>query len=97
MSPRAPDSQEAIYYGEDEEVELTNWEEMFKNHIEETKLLEKVREEKIEKADKKEKSWELLRVCTAFIKENESSWTMETGGPRLKQKIENKNRRLELA
>ena len=67
MSPKAPDSQEAIYYGENEEVELTNWEEMFKNHVEETKMLEKVREEKIEKADKKEKSWELLRVCLVML------------------------------
>ena len=55
------------------------------------------RSEQIEKADKKEKSWELLRECTAFLKENEKSWVMETGGHKLKQKIENKNRRLELA
>ena len=59
--------------------------------------MDKIREEQIEKADKKEKSWELLRECTAFLKENESSWTMETGGPKLKQKVENKNKRLELA
>ena len=59
--------------------------------------MDKIREEQIEKADKKEKSWELLRECTAFLKENEKSWVMETGGHKLNQKIENKNRRLELA
>ena len=35
---------------------MVNWEEIFQNHIEETRRLEKVREVKIEKADKKEKS-----------------------------------------
>jgi hypothetical protein len=40
------------------------WEEKFRAHIEETNRLEKEREDKIERADKKEQSWQLLRECT---------------------------------
>ena len=29
--------QKVIYYGDEEEVEMTNWEEEFKKHLEETK------------------------------------------------------------
>ena len=56
MSNEAVQSQEAIYYGEEEEVEMTNWEDIFKKHVAETRKLDNIREEKIEKADKKEKS-----------------------------------------
>ena len=40
--------------------------------MEETRRLDKIREDQIEKTDKKEKSWELLRECTSFLKENEN-------------------------
>ena len=97
MSSEAVQSQEAIYYGEEEEVEMTNWEEIFLRHVEETRRLDKIREDQIEKADKKEKSWELHRECTAFLEENETTWILESGGHKLRQKQENKNRRLELS
>ena len=51
----------------------------------------------MEKAEKKEKSWELLRECTNFLKQNEKNWKVEADRPRLKKKQEDKNRRLELA
>ena len=54
--PEPKQSHEGVNYGEEQAVEMVNWEEIFQNHIEETRRLEKVREEKIEKADKKEKS-----------------------------------------
>ena len=76
---------------------MVNWEEIFQSHIEKTRRLENVREENNEKEDKKEKSLELLRDCTSFLKENEKSWITEAGGPKLKKKKENKNRKLELA
>ena len=55
------------------------------------------REENIERASKKEKSWELLRECTKFIKENEKTWILDPGAPKQKTKQENKKRKLELA
>ena len=39
--------------------------------------MEKEREARIEKKEKQEKSWELLRVCMAYLKENEKSWKIE--------------------
>ena len=56
---------------------MTNWEETFKAHIEETNRLEREREDKIERADKKEQSWKLLRECTRFLRENEKCWKEE--------------------
>ena len=51
-----------------------NWEDKFREHIEETERQNREREEKIERAEKMEKSWELLRECMAYLKENEKSW-----------------------
>ena len=39
--------------------------------------MEKEREAKIEEKEKKERSWELLRLCTSYLKENEKSWKIE--------------------
>ena len=54
--PEPQPSEDGIQYGEEQTVEMVNWEEIFHNNIEETRRLEKSREDKIEKADKKEKS-----------------------------------------
>ena len=51
----------------------------------------------MEKAEKKEKSWELLRECPTILKQNKKTWKIETDRPRLKKKQEDKNRRLEIA
>ena len=40
--------------------EWVNWEQIFRDHLEETKMLNKEREERIESKQRKEKSWELL-------------------------------------
>ena len=64
-------------YGDTEEVELVNWEEAFTQHIEETKRLNKEKEELLEKKNKKQKSWEMLRTCVEYIKENEKKWKVE--------------------
>ena len=87
----------AIYYGEEEEVELINWEEEFKKHLEETKRMNSEREEKIERAAKMEKSWELLRECSNFLRDNEKKWLIDGETTKQKTKAENKARRLELA
>ena len=60
-----------IFYGEEREVELINWEVEFERHVRETREAEKERENQIERKTKKEKSWELLRECTKFLRENE--------------------------
>ena len=41
---------EGIYLGQEQEVELVDWEEIFKNHIAETRILEKERIEKKERS-----------------------------------------------
>ena len=58
--------------------------------------MERDRQELLERAERKEKSWELLRECTSFIKQNEKNWKFNEK-PKVKQKQENKNRRLALA
>ena len=81
-----------IYYGETQDIETVNWEEVFKKHLEETARINKEREEKIERAQKQEKSWELLKECIGFLKENEKAWKIEED-ERLteRQKKEKKN------
>ena len=77
-SQETPDTTHEIQYGP--EIcgqELVNREENFRRHIEETRRLDKEREDLIEEAQKKEKSWELLRVCTTYLKENEKNWKQE--------------------
>ena len=39
--------------------------------------MEKEAEERIERKLRKESSWQLLRECTTFLKENEKSWKIE--------------------
>ena len=58
-------------------MELIDWEEKFKSHIEETKRLEKETEDRIERSEKREQSWQLLRECTRFLRENEKGWKEE--------------------
>ena len=70
--------QETDSYGQEAaEGELVDWATIFKAHMEETRRMNREREEKIEKAQKKEKSWELLRECTNYLKENEKAWKQE--------------------
>ena len=66
-----------IYQGQEEKVEMVDWEEIFKSHIAETRKLEKERIDKKERAENKEKSWELLRECTRYLKDNEKKWKIE--------------------
>ena len=44
-----------------------------------------------------EKSWELLRECTSFLRENEKKWLLDGDTAKQKTKAENKKRRLEIA
>lgn len=64
-------------YGEAEELEMVNLDEAFKQHIEERKRLNKEKGELLERKKKKQKSWEMLRTCGEFIKENENKWKVE--------------------
>ena len=81
-----------------ESIELVDWEDIFKKHLEETRKIEKEREEKIDTAEKKTKSWLLLRECTRFLRENEKKWQfLNNQMPKMKRKEEEKTRRLELA
>ena len=67
-----------VHYGpEHHDQELVNWEEIFRLHVEETKRLDREKDSLIETAQKKETSWELLRECTRYLKENEKNWKLE--------------------
>ena len=76
---------------------MVDWESIFTKHLEETRRLENEKQEQIELANKKEKSWELLRECTSFLKQNETTRKIDLEKPHLKKKQEDKQRRLELA
>ena len=80
------------------QFEIINWEEIFHKHLEENREIERARQEKIEKKEKKEQSWQLLRECRNFLRENEKTWKfIENEKPKLKKKAEEKNKRLTLA
>ena len=66
-----------IVYGELEEVEVINWDEAFKQHLEESARLQQEIDERLEAQNKKKQSWELLRTCVDFIKTNEKIWKIE--------------------
>ena len=72
-----PPSNSGVHYGQEHAVELVNWEEEFKAHVQETKRPQQESETRIEKAQKSEKSWELLKECTRYLKENDKSWKQE--------------------
>ena len=46
-------------------------------HREEMREEEKDREERKERASNLEKSWELMRMCTQYIRENNKNWKDE--------------------
>ena len=70
--------QPKVFYDRVEEVELDeDWEEKFRKHMEETKRLEREAEELKERKEKKESSWQLLKECTRYLKENEPKWKTE--------------------
>ena len=96
-----PHEYHPVYYGQTVEVELVNWEEKFQKHVEEMAQIEKEREERIEDAQKKEKSWELLRECRKFLMENEKNWKIESEERRTKttkkaQRLKDVERKKEL-
>ena len=71
-------AQPKVFYGREEEVELDeDWEEKFRKHMEETRRLERESEELKERKEKKENSWQLLKECTKYLKENEPKWKTE--------------------
>ena len=92
-----PQDLEGVHYGEAREAEMVDWEAIFSKHLEETRRMENERQEQIDKANKKENSWEALRECTSFLKEIKKTWKIDLEKPKLKKKQEDKQRRLELA
>ena len=59
-----------VVQGPEETVKLVDWQEMFTQHIAETRRKERDRLAKKQLAEKKEESWSLLRECIKFLKEN---------------------------
>ena len=69
---------QGVYHGqEQQEAETVDWEEIFKVHVAETRRLEREAAARIERSQKSEKSWELLRLCKEYLKENEQTWKQE--------------------
>ena len=96
--PEVPAQERHVHLGETETHEMVDWEHIFHKHLEETREMEKARMEQIEKAEKKEQSWQLLRECRNYLRENENHWQfLNNEKPKMKKKQEEKNRRLELS
>ena len=96
--PEVPATRRHVQQGEATNCEMIDWEPVFKKHLEETRELERCRKEKIERAEKKEQSWLLLRECKEFLRDNEKTWHfLDNEKPKMKKKQEEKNRRLELS
>ena len=55
-------------------MEILDWDTLIYKHRESIRKEERERKEKQEKAEKNKDSWELLRMCRDFIKENGRSW-----------------------
>ena len=51
-----------------------NWEEIRKERNQQKEKEEKLRKTRMDIANAKEKSWELLRLCIEYLKENEPEW-----------------------
>ena len=51
-----------------------DWGEKIRNHREELDRAEKERENRLERSKKQEKSWELFRLCSKFLRENCEGW-----------------------
>ena len=97
--PEVPATERHAQQGEEvTNCEMIDWESVFQKHLEETRELERCRKEKIERAEKKEQSWLLLRECKEFLRDNEKTWHfLDNEKPKMKKKQEEKNRRLELS
>ena len=57
-------------YEQEERFEYINWKEKLKEHKETLAREEKKMNEKILRAEKMKKGWELLRICMQFIRDN---------------------------
>ena len=64
-------------FGEEEKWEIYDWEGKMKEYKRELEVQERRRSEKIERAKKLEKSWELMRLCKEFIQKNSTVWKDE--------------------
>ena len=60
-----------------EEARAIITENFLEKDLEETARIVKERKDRIEEAEKQEKSWELLRECVGYIKENKKAWKRE--------------------
>ena len=95
LHPTTPVSPQE-YFLNGEKVEfMQNWEERIHQHREEIDKENKEREKRVEEKEKKEKSWELLRQCRDYLKENEKNWKIEmTERERKRIQEEERERRL---
>ena len=69
-----PEENQHTYQLKDEEVEIVDWEAIFSEHRKTIDEENSAREERLEEVKKKEASWELMRLCTNFLKENDQKW-----------------------
>jgi hypothetical protein len=75
---------------------IIDWEVIFEEHKRDLEKEERVRRERLTKADKMTKSWELAALCKTYIRENSNIWKGEMEEKRkLKEKLEAKEKRIE--
>ena len=66
--------EEELYFETGNNVILIDWEEKVREHEEKMRKEEEEGTLRRERALKKEKSWELLRICKEILRENCKSW-----------------------
>ena len=72
-----------------------DWEKRLKEHRENLEKEEKLRLDKIQRAKSLERSWELLRLCTSYLKENSREWKMGKHQKEMENEIEKEKKKLE--
>ena len=55
-------------------MEIIDWEAIFSEHRKKVEEENSALEERLDEVKKKEASWELMRLCTSFLKENDTKW-----------------------
>ena len=85
-------------HSEEERWEFYDWEGKMAAYEKELKEEEAIRKRKKEKAEKREKGWELMKLCKKYIEENSKEWKDEEESRNIKRDAEEKKiKRLEKA
>ena len=75
---------------ENDRWEIYDWDRKMKEYEKELKDEEEKRVRRKEKAEKREKGWELMKICKKFIEENSTTWKDEEEVRKQRKDLEEK-------